>query len=219
MNRSSVQVVILCCRYVTACAFSPTSPLIATGSMDKTVNIWRLEDGCGGNGRKLLPEESAQTSIKGRASGGRLKLLVSDWSEDDVSEWLLEEGLEGLVDRFKANNIDGTELLSLTKETLASELHVESVGLRSKLLRKVEELKSDSVCLGIPDEFLCPITRELMKEPVIAADGYSYEKEAIESWINTKNRSSPMTNLPLLTTLLTPNHTLKMAIGRWKTSH
>ncbi|XP_005724210.1 WD repeat, SAM and U-box domain-containing protein 1-like isoform X2 [Pundamilia nyererei] len=181
--------------------------------MDKTINIWRLEDGCGGN------EESAQTSIKGRASGGRSKLLVSDWSEDDVSEWLLEEGLEGLVDRFKANNIDGTELLSLTKETLASELHVESVGLRSKLLRKVEELKSDSVCLGIPDEFLCPITRELMKEPVIAADGYSYEKEAIESWINTKNRSSPMTNLPLLTTLLTPNHTLKMAIGRWKTSH
>ncbi|XP_005724209.1 WD repeat, SAM and U-box domain-containing protein 1-like isoform X1 [Pundamilia nyererei] len=187
--------------------------------MDKTINIWRLEDGCGGNGGKLLPEESAQTSIKGRASGGRSKLLVSDWSEDDVSEWLLEEGLEGLVDRFKANNIDGTELLSLTKETLASELHVESVGLRSKLLRKVEELKSDSVCLGIPDEFLCPITRELMKEPVIAADGYSYEKEAIESWINTKNRSSPMTNLPLLTTLLTPNHTLKMAIGRWKTSH
>lgn len=41
-----------------------------------------------------------------------------------MSEWLREEGLEGLVDKFKANNIDGTELLSLTKETLASELHV-----------------------------------------------------------------------------------------------
>uniref|UniRef100_A0A3B4ZDB0 WD repeat, SAM and U-box domain-containing protein 1 n=1 Tax=Stegastes partitus TaxID=144197 RepID=A0A3B4ZDB0_9TELE len=197
-------------RYVTACAFSPTSPLIATGSMDKTVNIWWLEDGCSRSGGKSFP---------GRASAGRSKLLVGDWSEDDVSEWLLEEGLEGLVGKFKANNIDGTELLSLTKETLASELHIESVGLRSKLLRKVEELKNDSVCSGIPDEFLCPITRELMREPVIAADGYSYEREAIESWINTKNRSSPMTNLPLLTTLLTPNHTLKMAIGRWKTSH
>ncbi|XP_026234216.1 WD repeat, SAM and U-box domain-containing protein 1 isoform X1 [Anabas testudineus] len=205
-------------RYVTACAFSPTSPLIATGSMDKTVNIWRLEDGCSGYGGKLSPEEPALTSNEGRTSAGRSKLLVSDWSEDDVSEWLMEEGLGGLVDKFRANNIDGIELLSLTKETLASELHIESVGLRSKLLRKVEELKSDSVCSGIPDEFLCPITRELMKEPVIAADGYSYEREAIESWINTKNRSSPMTNLPLLTTLLTPNHTLKMAIGRWKTS-
>jgi len=41
-----------------------------------------------------------------------------------VSEWLVEEGLRGLVDKFQANNIDGTELLSLTKETLASELHI-----------------------------------------------------------------------------------------------
>ncbi|KAK5619748.1 hypothetical protein CRENBAI_008095 [Crenichthys baileyi] len=205
---------VLCCAYssdgqllmsgyVTACSFSPTSPLIATGSMDKTVNIWRLEDRCSGNGK---------------ATAGRSNLLVADWSERDVTEWLVEEGLEGLVDKFKANNIDGTELLSLTKETLASELGIESVGLRSKLLRKVEELKNDSVCSGIPDEFLCPITRELMRDPVIAADGYSYEREAIESWINTKNRSSPMTNLPLLTTLLTPNHSLKMAISRWKTS-
>uniref|UniRef100_A0A8C5H3G5 WD repeat, SAM and U-box domain-containing protein 1 n=1 Tax=Gouania willdenowi TaxID=441366 RepID=A0A8C5H3G5_GOUWI len=146
------EVILLHCRYVTACAFSPTSPIIATGSMDKTVNIWTLEDGC----------------------RGQSELLISDWSEDDVSQWLLEEGLGGLVEKFKANNIDGTELLALSRETLASELHV---------------------------------------------DGYSYEREAIEGWINTRNRSSPMTNLPLLTTLLTPNHTLKMAIGRWKTSH
>ncbi|XP_010728257.3 WD repeat, SAM and U-box domain-containing protein 1 isoform X2 [Larimichthys crocea] len=209
-------------RYVTACSFSPTSPLIATGSMDKTVNIWRLEDGCSSCEKSALTASDGRKEENipyGRTSAGRSKLLVSDWSEEDVSAWLVEEGLEGLVEKFAANNIDGTELLNLTKETLASELHIESVGLRSKLVRKVEELKSDSVCSGIPDEFLCPITRELMREPVIAADGYSYEREAIKSWINTKNRSSPMTNLPLLTTLLTPNHTLKMAIGRWKTSH
>lgn len=47
------------------------------------------------------------------------------------------------------------------------------------------------------------------------ADGYSYEKEAMESWISTNRRSSPMTNLPLPSLLLTPNRTLKMAIGRW----
>lgn len=27
----------------------------------------------------------------------------------------------------------------------------------------------DSVSVGIPDEFLCPITRELMKDPIIAS--------------------------------------------------
>ncbi|XP_054627853.1 WD repeat, SAM and U-box domain-containing protein 1 isoform X1 [Dunckerocampus dactyliophorus] len=206
-------------RYVTACSFSPTSPLIATGSMDKTVNIWKVEDGCSGHAGKSLPGQSSLTSCEASTSTGRSKLLVSDWSEQDVSVWLLEEGLEGLVDTFKTNNIDGMELLTLTKEMLASELHIESVGLRSKVLRKVEELRSESACAGVPDEFLCPITRELMREPVLAADGYSYEREAITMWINTKNRSSPMTNLPLLTTLLTPNHTLKMAIARWRLSH
>lgn len=60
----------------------------------------------------------------GETSAGRLRLLVSDWSEKDVSSWLMEEGLEGLVDKFRANNIDGSELLSLTKEALASELQI-----------------------------------------------------------------------------------------------
>lgn len=41
-----------------------------------------------------------------------------------MSEWLVEEGLGGLVDKFRANNIDGIELLNLSKETLASELHI-----------------------------------------------------------------------------------------------
>ncbi|XP_077478331.1 WD repeat, SAM and U-box domain-containing protein 1 isoform X1 [Stigmatopora argus] len=196
-------------RYVTACSFSPTSSLIATGSMDKTVNVWRVEDGRGGHAGKSLPA---------LAPAGRSKLLVADWSEEDVSTWLSEEGLDALVDTFRRNNIDGTELLALTKETLLSELHIESAGQRGKVLRKVEELKGASSCSGVPDEFLCPITRELMREPVLAADGYSYEREAMATWINSKNRSSPMTNLPLMTTLLTPNHTLKMAIARWKTS-
>uniref|UniRef100_A0A8B9KIS9 WD repeat, SAM and U-box domain-containing protein 1 n=1 Tax=Astyanax mexicanus TaxID=7994 RepID=A0A8B9KIS9_ASTMX len=156
--------------------------------------------------------------LTGRKWPGHSRLMVSEWSEDDVLSWLREEGLESLIDTFKANNIDGAELLSLSKESLSTDLRIESLGLRSKVLRKIEELRTAPVSNGIPDEFLCPITHEIMKDPVIAADGYSYEREAIESWINTKTRSSPMTNLPLQTTLLTPNRTLKMAICRWTSS-
>lgn len=206
-------------RYVTACAFSATAPcLIATGSMDKTVNIWRVEDGIDRDEGKSLPAESSKATCEDRKLPGHTRLLVCDWSEEDVSAWLCAEGLEALVGAFKANNIDGGELISLTKDTLASEMNIDSIGLRNKVMRKIEELKMSLVCTGVPDEFLCPITREVMKDPVIAADGFSYEREAIESWINSKNRSSPMTNLPLQTTVVTPNRTLKMAIGRWKSS-
>ncbi|XP_038576354.1 WD repeat, SAM and U-box domain-containing protein 1-like isoform X2 [Micropterus salmoides] len=189
-------------RYVTAVALSPTMPWIATGSMDRTVNVWRIGDGVSRTGRKLP---------------GHSRLLVADWSEEDVQTWLCEEGLQGLISIFKANNIDGPELSQLNKET-AAELGIESVGLRGRLLRKIEALKAEQSRSEAPDEFLCPITRELMKDPVIAADGYSYERESIESWIRGKNKTSPMTNLPLQTTLLTLNRALKLAITRWKSS-
>lgn len=36
-------------------------------------------------------------------------------------------------------------------------------------MKKIEELKMAPVSNGTPDEYLCPITREIMKDPVIAA--------------------------------------------------
>ncbi|KAM9235998.1 WD repeat, SAM and U-box domain-containing protein 1 isoform 3-T3 [Leptosomus discolor] len=154
-------------------------------------------------------------SIPGNIVENESKVAVEDWSEDDVSAWLCAQDLTDFVGLFKTNNIDGKELLNLTKESLTNELKIESLGLRSKILQKIEELRMKMTRVTVPDEFLCPITRELMKDPVIAADGYSYEKEAMENWISNKRRSSPMTNLPLHSLLLTPNRTLKMAISRW----
>ncbi|NXP24917.1 WSDU1 protein, partial [Scytalopus superciliaris] len=189
-------------RYVTTCAFAPHSHLLATGSMDKTVHIWQLD----------LKPSSAGSAVETES-----KVPAEDWTEDDVSAWLCAHDLADFVGLFKLNNIDGKELLNLTKESLANELKIESLGLRNKVLQKIEELRMTmiSVSSPVPDEFLCPITRELMKDPVIAADGYSYEREAMEQWISNKRRSSPMTNLPLHSLMLIPNRMLKMAISRW----
>ncbi|XP_066882211.1 WD repeat, SAM and U-box domain-containing protein 1 isoform X6 [Kogia breviceps] len=193
-------------RYVTTCAFAPNILLLATGSMDKTVNIWQFD---------------LETLCQARIAEDQPKQVTEDWSEDDVSNWLCAQGLKDLVGIFKMNNIDGQELLNLTKESLADDLKIESLGLRSKVLRKIEELRTKMKTLssGIPDEFICPITRELMKDPVIASDGYSYEKEAMENWISKKKRTSPMTNLVLPSVVLIPNRTLKMAIDRWLETH
>ncbi|KAG9477230.1 hypothetical protein GDO78_002558 [Eleutherodactylus coqui] len=188
-------------RYVTTCALAPNQPLLATGSMDKTVTIWKL-------GQK---SDSPGVRIKRKA-----EFDVESWTEDDVRTWLANESLLEVEPHFSANNIDGKELLGLTKDILLHDLKIESLGLRNKILRKIEDLKSKmkAVSSKIPEEFLCPITCDVMKDPVIASDGYSYERKAIESWISTK-RTSPMTNLPLENLLLTPNRTLKMALNRW----
>jgi hypothetical protein len=54
-----------------------------------------------------------------------------------------------------------------------------------------------------------------MKNPYLAADGFSYEHEAIEEWLKTGHDTSPMTNLKFKHKLLTPNHTLRSLIQDW----
>jgi hypothetical protein len=67
----------------------------------------------------------------------------------------------------------------------------------------------------LPNEFLCPITQEMMQFPVFAADGHSYERSAIQTWFETnQSQRSPMTNEILSHTNLTPNHALKKMIDR-----
>ena len=45
----------------------------------------------------------------------------------------------------------------------------------------------------IGDIYHCPITQQLMVQPVVAADGHHYEKDAIARWFASK-RTSPRTN-------------------------
>lgn len=50
-----------------------------------------------------------------------------------------------------------------------------------------------------------------MVDPVVAADGYSYERDAIARWLE-KRASSPATGASLAHTGLTPNHALRGTI-------
>lgn len=64
----------------------------------------------------------------------------------------------------------------------------------------------------IPNEFLCPISGEIMIDPVVAEDGNTYERRNIENWFKTK-MTSPLTGLRLKTNNLYPNTYLKKLIN------
>ncbi|MBM3611063.1 MAG: U-box domain-containing protein [Alphaproteobacteria bacterium] len=66
-----------------------------------------------------------------------------------------------------------------------------------------------------PNEYLCPITMSIMRDPVVAMDGHSYEREAIEKHFSLGNRRSPMTNAVLSSIALIPNITLRNIIEKW----
>jgi hypothetical protein len=63
----------------------------------------------------------------------------------------------------------------------------------------------------MPKDFICPITLKLMEDPVLASDGHSYERTAIERWLRANNRS-PKTNTYMSSNTVYPNHALKALI-------
>ncbi len=66
--------------------------------------------------------------------------------------------------------------------------------------------------MSIPNEFICPISLEIMKDPVICNDGFTYEKKAILNWLRNSN-ISPMTREPIINIM--SNQTLKDMIDKW----
>ena len=66
-----------------------------------------------------------------------------------------------------------------------------------------------------PTFFKCAITRDILKDPVCAPDGYTYERGDIEKWLS-RQHNSPFTREPMSTKQLNPNRQLKEAIEDWK---
>jgi len=69
--------------------------------------------------------------------------------------------------------------------------------------------------LDVPPYFVCPITLTIMEDPVMCSDGHTYERAAIESWLQTSIKS-PKTNLALQSQSITINYALRDAITSYK---
>jgi hypothetical protein len=67
--------------------------------------------------------------------------------------------------------------------------------------------------LGFPEEFRCGLTHNVMTDPVTTLNGDTYERSAIEDWIN-RNGKCPMTWAPLSIADLAPNLALRRIIER-----
>ena len=94
--------------------------------------------------------------------------------------------------------------LKKEKEQLKEEneqLKEENKQLENKILNKK----------NIDNNFICSITLEVMKDPVICSDGHTYERSAIEKWLSTENHS-PMTRQIITNNSLIPNIALRNII-------
>ncbi|KAG5864464.1 hypothetical protein JTB14_030505 [Gonioctena quinquepunctata] len=188
---------------VTSCTFNSDCSFLATGCLDKTLWLWKL------------PQHLVfQTVIAGKIHC-RSKQII-DWSTADVIKWIEDIGMQDISHQIQNSLLDGNKLLTLSEEQICVglDLDEELVERLSKEIRwlKRGEMKMDSHSLNIPHEFLCPITHEIMREPVKCSDGHTYEKNAITEWFMSGKYTSPMTNEVLINTNFVINSSLRNAI-------
>ncbi|CAK7326719.1 unnamed protein product [Dovyalis caffra] len=136
--------------------------------------------------------------------------------------WHIENS--GSVNHKVAENIDTANSGSNsskdhTADLVASESNVVDVVEKDPLVNKSGEDLKKSDTLKIPDDFLCPISLELMRDPVIVATGQTYERSYIQRWIDTGNSTCPKTQQKLEHMTLTPNYVLRSLITQWCAEH
>ncbi|KAL0383625.1 UNVERIFIED_CONTAM: U-box domain-containing protein 3 [Sesamum calycinum] len=69
--------------------------------------------------------------------------------------------------------------------------------------------------IQIPSYFRCPLSLELMLDPVIVASGQTYERAAIQKWLDHGLVTCPKTGCRLSHKNLIPNYTVKALIANW----
>ncbi|KAK7867866.1 hypothetical protein R5R35_008616 [Gryllus longicercus] len=219
---------------LTSVAFSPDCSLLATGSLDKVVMVWQLPahlvfqltgpDGSKSHTKRVVdwsPEDVDQwlrewgmPRLGGQARVARVygvelitcpvqdvlaKLQGCEAGEASVEDVDIAAAVDGAV------NEDDIELEEHIVQLIHWLKHAEATGSFSDALPDEEP----------PPEFLCPITHEVMRDPVICSDGFTYERAALSEWLLGRRFSSPMTNVPLSSSRLLPNVALRRRILEW----
>jgi hypothetical protein len=130
------------------------------------------------------------------------------------------------VCKMVGTNTDGPQIsredYDLLEQQLKTAEELQKITLKRKVSaeEKLRQMQEDTARLQAlekiaRDDFLCPITMEIMNDPVVALDGHTYERDAITEWY-TKHDNSPMTGLPVDSKSLVANHTLRSAIISWR---
>ncbi|KAK1378540.1 RING-type E3 ubiquitin transferase [Heracleum sosnowskyi] len=88
------------------------------------------------------------------------------------------------------------------------------LGLGNDKKGEISQETEDTFVL-VPIDFTCPITLDLMMDPVIISTGQTYDRSSIERWMEDGNFTCPKTGQVLIHTQLVPNRALRNLIMHW----
>ena len=162
----------------------------------------------------------------------------SRWTANDIVSWFKyttsEMNTDGVnwekIERsLKDRNYTG-ESLKKFDNSLLEKIGLRNVTVAKHLVSNIKEIREkynqrnhenalltvddDKQNEDIPAQYICPITKKIMIDPVMAFDGHCYEKSAIENYLKDHN-NSPKTGENAKYNILFPNHLLKQEIEQY----
>jgi len=105
----------------------------------------------------------------------------------------------------------------VTGETLSSKSLIPNRALKNliRIWQAFSEGSSENLFKAWEPDLECPISYELCENPVLTAEGFTYNKQNVSDWFKNHN-TNPVTNTPLANTNLVPNRVLQKFIQVWK---
>eukprot|EP00210_Caulerpa_lentillifera_P001852 g1781.t1 len=142
---------------------------------------------------KKIPEKDGQENIRNQ--------LLANLS---ISPKDMQQEIQGLE----------RELSRARVEKKASE--VDELQMIIRALKQSTQDSENERPPRPPVEYLCPISRGIMKDPVVLVEtGQTYDRRYIEEWFTRGNKTCPATKLQVTDTSLTPNYALKSLASSW----
>ncbi|XP_048494835.1 U-box domain-containing protein 1 [Beta vulgaris subsp. vulgaris] len=138
---------------------------------------------------KLKAEATSQSGTGGPLVVSKINSLIS-----------LLSYLRSMIFSFEENEIS---LKLLKQKTTAKKLAASASS------------SSRAILTDIPNQFCCPISYEVMIEPVTVATGHTYDLHSISKWLNSGRKSCPKSGWKLTHLALIPNYNLKSLIHQW----
>ncbi|RAL39228.1 hypothetical protein DM860_002761 [Cuscuta australis] len=134
----------------------------------------------------------------------KLTLMDSTSCRDEIES--LEEEIQSQSDGKSKSDI--LALISLVR-------YAKCVLYGASTPRNDGRRRKTTADVTVPADFRCPISLDLMREPVVVSTGQTYDRSSISLWIQSGHNTCPKTGQTLTGGQLIPNVALKRMIAMW----
>ena len=162
---------------------------------------------------ETLPDEGL-VYVGAELLGGSVDLLGRWWEVgvDGIVEDVVDGiNLDGRYSHYSDEEVEENDVGNDSAEVSNSLQHEQYTSMASQPSSALDRSETSSSQVeerkALPGMPCCPITGQPMIDPVVAADGHTYERTAIARWLCTSNRS-PLTGGILAHSELVPNYLL-----------